>query len=330
VRALILSAGLGMRLRPLTHVRAKAAVPVNGRAIVQRVAEWLVGEGISDLVVNLHHRPASITAVLGDGGALGARVRYSWENPVLGSAGGPRHALPLVIDQKPEEAGSFLLINGDTLTDMRLDAIVETHRASGALVTLALTRNPRPDIYGGVVVERGYVSGFSRPNRTPHGEAFGTGAVRETFHFIGVQVAEPRAFIDLEDGVPAESVMQLYPRLMEQNPRSIAAHVVDARFQDIGTPTDYLETSRELAATEGNRLIDGERVSIDSSAELHDTAVWNDVTIQAGARLDECIVCDGVEIPAGSRYRRCAIVRGEGIVPGENERIDGQLLIKEF
>ena len=81
------------------------------------------------------------------------RVRYSWENPVLGSAGGPRHALPLLVDQKPEDAGSFLLINGDTLTDMRLDDIVETHRASGALVTMALTRNPRPDVYGGVVVE---------------------------------------------------------------------------------------------------------------------------------------------------------------------------------
>ena len=319
-----------MRLRPLTDVRAKAAVPVNGRAIVQRVTEWLVGEGIRELVVNLHHRPATIAAVLGDGSALGVRVRYSWENPVLGSAGGPRHALPLLVDEKPEDAGSFLLINGDTLTDMRLDDIVETHRASGALVTMALTRNPRPDVYGGVVVERGYVSGFSRPTRTPQGEAFGTGALRESFHFVGVQVAAPRAFIDLEDNVPAESVMQLYPRLMQQNARSIAAHVVDTRFQDIGTPADYLQTSRELAATEGNRLIAGERVSIDSSAELHDTAVWDDVTIQAGVRLDECIVCDRVEIPEGSRYRRCAIVRADAIVPRDGGRIDGQLLIKEF
>ena len=92
----MLTAGLGTRLQPLTLARAKAAAPVDGEPLARRTIRWLVSHGFRDLVVNLHHKPESITAVVGDGADLGARVRYSWESPVLGSAGGPRHALPLL------------------------------------------------------------------------------------------------------------------------------------------------------------------------------------------------------------------------------------------
>src|SRR3954451_24324868 len=98
-RALLLTAGLGTRLRPLTYARAKPAVPVNGVPLVRRILTWLRRHGASDVVLNLHHRPQSIAAVVGDGGDLGLRVRYSWEQPVLGSAGGPRHALPLLTEK---------------------------------------------------------------------------------------------------------------------------------------------------------------------------------------------------------------------------------------
>ncbi|MGH9371607.1 MAG: nucleotidyltransferase family protein, partial [Vicinamibacterales bacterium] len=164
MRALILAAGLGTRLRPLTDVRAKAAVPVNGEPLVRRVISWLVSQRLDDLVVNLHHCPASISAVVGDGQDLGARVRYSWENPVLGSAGGPRHALPLLVDRRgrrrgPRAESAFVIVNGDTLTDVRIAEMIEAHTKSGALVTMALIRNPRPDRYGGVLVSHDRVCG---------------------------------------------------------------------------------------------------------------------------------------------------------------------------
>src|SRR5688500_4986481 len=113
--ALVLTAGLGTRLRPLTYARAKAAVPVNGEPLAGRVARWLAARGIRDQVYNLHHQPSTIAAVLGDGTGLGVRVRYSWELPVLGSAGCPRRALPLLTDDGAER---FLIVNGDTLTDV--------------------------------------------------------------------------------------------------------------------------------------------------------------------------------------------------------------------
>src|SRR6185369_14316709 len=114
--------------------------------------------GVDDLVLNLHHRPETLTAVVGDGRDLGARVRYSWEQPrVLGSAGGPRQALAIV------GAETFLLINGDTLTDVDPAAVVDAHMNSGALVTLALVPNREHERYGGVTVDgRGRVTGFTR------------------------------------------------------------------------------------------------------------------------------------------------------------------------
>ena len=104
-RALVLAAGLGTRLQPLTLARAKAAAPVDGEPLARRTIRWLVGHGVRDLVLNLHHKPESIAAVVGDGADLGARVRYSWESPVLGSAGGPRHALPLLLDALSPQGG---------------------------------------------------------------------------------------------------------------------------------------------------------------------------------------------------------------------------------
>src|SRR6187399_3682313 len=133
MRALVLTAGLGTRLQPLTLARAKAAAAVDGEPLARRTIRWLVGHGVRDLVLNLHHKPESIAAAVGDGSDLGARVRYSWESPVLGSAGGPRHALPLLTEGG---AGSTcLVVNGDTLTNVNLRAMVEQHRHSGALVT---------------------------------------------------------------------------------------------------------------------------------------------------------------------------------------------------
>lgn len=323
--ALVLTAGLGTRLEPLTYVRAKAAVPVNGETLARRVIRWLTSFGIRDFVLNLHHLPASITASVGDGADLGARVRYSWENPVLGSAGGPRHALPLLTDSpdpgsRIPHPDTFLIVNGDTLTDVNIAAMRAAHVRSGASVTMALIPNPRPDKYGGVTVsDGGFVTGFSRPGSTAEG-----------YHFIGVQIVEARAFEPLEDGVPAQTVGVLYPQMIAVDKHSVAAFVCDASFRDIGTPADYFDTSTHLAAAEGDRRRAGHGEKIDPTASIVRTAVWDDVSVGPGAELTECIVCDGVQIPAGARFRRSAIVPAGGREPKAGQRIEGNLLIAGF
>ncbi len=309
-RALVLTAGLGTRLRPLTDVRAKAAVPVDGEPLARRVIRWLVSHGITDLVLNLHHRPDTIAALVGDGRDLGARVRYSWEAPVLGSAGGPRRALPLLTeaargDRRAQQ--TLLLVNGDTMTNVDVAALGARHRQSGARVTMALIENPRPDKYGGVVLDGdGRVTGFTR-----------RGTSTPSFHFIGVQAVEADVFAPLEDGVPMESVGGVYPRLIAENPGSVAGFVSDATFQDIGTPADLLDTSLALAAAAGRdgQPARGARVEVHPSARVTRSCLWDDVRIGAHAELDRCIVADGVAIADGARYSRCAIVDGgDGLI----------------
>jgi len=333
--ALVLTAGLGTRLEPLTYVRAKAAVPVNGETLARRVIRWLTSFGIGDFVLNLHHLPASIAASVGDGSDLNARVRYSWENPVLGSAGGPRHALPLLVDpstanreprttsrEAPAAASQqpFLIVNGDTLTDVDVAAMFASHRRSSATITMALIENPRPDKYGGVMVsDDGWVTGFSR-----------AGSAERGYHFIGVQIADAPAFASLEDGTPANTVGALYPQLIASDKHSVAAYICDASFRDIGTPADYLDTSIHLAGTEGDRMKAGLSNRFDPSASIVRSAVWDDVTVGRRAELNECIVCDGVHIPAGARYARCAIVPAAGRLPRPGQRIEKDLLIADF
>lgn len=297
IPALVLAAGLATRLRPLSRVRAKAALPVAGQTLVQRIIAWLSAAGIRDLVINLHHLPHTITRIVGDGAQLGVRVRYSWETPVLGSAGGPRHALSLL------DAQQFLIVNGDTLTDVDPAAVMAAHERSGALVTMAVVPNTEPDKYGGVLVDaEGGVTGFTRK-----------GSEHRSFHFVGVQAAQAQAFAGLPDHTPCESVNALYPDLMRARPGCIRAHVCQAAFLDIGTAADYVETSLSLAQREGHAL---ERENI----------LWDDVVVEPGARLRRCVVTDGVRVPADADWHNVTVRLAAGELE-PFERREGNLAL---
>lgn len=291
IPALVLTAGLATRLRPLSYVRAKAALPLGDQAIVQRILRWLAAYGVADAVLNLHHLPHTIARIVGDGAGDGLAVRYSWEVPVLGSAGGPRRALPLL------GSSPFLIVNGDTLTDLDLNALVAEHRRSGALVTMAVIRNTEPDKYGGVVVEGTEVRGFVK-----------AGSSQPSYHFIGVQVAEAAVFEPLPRDTPSESVAQVYPALIASHPGSVRAFISAAQFFDIGTPSDYLSTCLRFAP------------------RPDECAVWEDVDIHPTARLRRCVVTDHVRVPAGAVWENMTIRVADG-ESTKSERQVGDLAI---
>jgi NDP-sugar pyrophosphorylase family protein len=295
--ALVLAAGFGARFHPLSLARAKPAAPVAGLPLVGRILAWLAGHGIREVVINLHHRPETVAAAVGDGADWGVRVRYSWEPRLLGTAGGPCHALPLL------DAPRFFIVNGDTLTDLDPHALADCHRAAGALVTLALIPNPDPARYGGVLVERDRVRAFVPP-----------GGVSESFHFIGVQIAEASVFEPLADGRPADSVGELYRTLLAERPGAIAAYVCDAAFEDLGTPADYLRTCLEVARREGRppAALAGADCRVDPTAHVERTVLWDRVSVGPRAVLVECVVADDVEVPAGAELVRCAVARARG------------------
>jgi NDP-sugar pyrophosphorylase family protein len=293
--ALVLAAGLGTRLRPLTLVRAKPALPLAGRPLVHRILERLARTGIRDVVLNLHHRPETLTGIVGEGRELGLSVRYSWEQPILGSAGGPRRALPLM------PTDPFLLINGDTLLTVDLSDLWAHHLESDALVTMALVPNDAPERFGGVLVDEQLVTGFTKP-----------GDRRPSFHFIGAQVVAKDAFSRLADGRPAETVNWLYPALIAERSGAVQAFVCAAPFLDVGTMADYRHAHEALALDEGrDPWTPGARSAIAIDAQLARTIVWDDVVVGEGAVLEDCVVADGVEVPPHATYRRCALIRAE-------------------
>jgi mannose-1-phosphate guanylyltransferase len=312
VPALVLTAGLGTRLDPLTRLVAKPAVPLAGETLVERILRWLVRNGVSDVVLNLHHRPETITAIVGDGHHLGLRVRYSWEAVLLGSAGGPRHALPLL------DADPILIVNGDTLTEIALAPMVARHEATGADVTLAVIRNPWPDRYNGIVLDdQDRVVGV-----VPRGpQAVGT------WHFVGVQVAKRSVFSTLPDGVPAETLTGVYREAIAAGVGAVRGWRASAAFIDVGTPRDYLDAALTLAVgtPPGNVIEPGARVH--PSARLTRSLVWGHASIGPNAALEGCIIADA-DVPAEFRARDAALLPARAAEPDDLGAIrDGVLVI---
>ena len=307
IPALVLTAGLGTRLRPLSFVRAKGALPVAGEPLVRRILRWLAAAGVEDAVLNLHHRPETLTAVVGDGSDLGLRVRYSWETPVLGSAGGPKRAIPLL------GASRFLIVNGDTLTDLDVQALLADHERSGALVTMAVVPNAAPEKYSGL--------GMNDDGVMTHVVA--RGSAERSFHFFGVQVVEAAAFASVPPDVPYETVKTLYPALLAARPGSVRLFRSSAESFDIGTPADYLDSSLRIAEREGRGLIAGRGAQIAADARIERSILWDDVVVEPGAMLKECIVTDGARVPADTSWHGVTLRTATAeLAPGE-KRIDG-------
>ena len=285
--ALVLTAGLGTRLQPLSSIRAKPALPVAGTPLVMRILGRLRDAGIRRVVLNLHHRAETITRIVGDGSSVGLDVRYSWETDILGSAGGPARAVPLL------ESDRFLIVNGDTLADVDLHEITTQHVETNAMVTMAVV-DGRPQ-YNGVIAEpSGIVRGFGRE----------PGA----FHYIGIQAVNAAVFAGVNPDVRSETVHGIYPALIASRPGAIRIFHTAAEFFDIGSPRDYLATATTLARRERRGLDRGGDCVVAPDATLTNTILWDRVRIGAGAELTDCIVADGVTVPPSARYSQCSLV----------------------
>src|SRR4030095_11545676 len=155
MKAIILAAGYGERLWPLTADRTKPALPVLGKPLVGYTAEYLAGFGITEVVVNLHHKPDSVRRSLGDGSQFGVTLKYVHEPVILGTGGALDNARALL------EGDTFVVVNGKLITDLDLKSALEVHRQEKALATLVLRPNPRHERFSIVETRAGLVSHFA-------------------------------------------------------------------------------------------------------------------------------------------------------------------------
>lgn len=306
---MILAAGFGTRLWPLTVGRTKPAIPFLNRPLIAYTIEYLKRYGIDDLIINLHHEPDSVRESIGDGTQYDVRIDYSVEEPeILGTSG----ALDRVRDRIDQD--TFVVINGKIITDIDLGAAITTHRSRKALATLVLLPNQKRERFSEVkITEDGRISefaGFPEPITQPSANP----NPQFPLMFTGIHILEPGIFDYIPRGVFSDSVRDVYPKAMADG-KNVNAHIAcgDSSWRELSTIERYLEISLEFLRREGRDVIKDSGGDIATSATVERSVLWKRVRVESGARLSECIVGDDVIIPSGAEFRRAAIVRAEGV-----------------
>ena len=311
--AVVLAAGLGTRLRPLTYQVPKPLFPILNRPLLGLILAQLESAGFKRVAINTHHRAADIKLFLESQGPSPREVFLSYEPEILGTGGGLRN-LAGFLGESP-----FLVINADILTDLDLAQAYGAHRPE-ALATMILHDYPR---FNNVWLDQaGQVNAFEAP-LTP-------GRSPSPLAFTGIQVVSPRIFDLIPPGIFV-NIIDTYRQAIAGG-EIVAATVRHGFFwQDIGTPQDYLEIHRRLLAGDvpglaalyphltdpylapGVTLGDavcldggvclGPDVKVGDGVYLKNTVVWSEAVIASGVHLEDCVVGQGVQVRESAQGR---------------------------
>ncbi|MHB1344274.1 MAG: sugar phosphate nucleotidyltransferase [Thermoleophilia bacterium] len=220
MRAMIMAAGLGTRLMPLTATLPKPMVPIVGRPALGHILDLLRRHGVTEVVVNLHHFPDTIRAVFGDGAELGMSIAYSYEEELLGTAGGVKN------NQAFLEGGTFVVMSGDSLTDVDLTRLVTAHRDSGGICSLGVMPVGDTTEYGVVVLdEQRRVLGFQEK---PAPED----ALSDLCN-CGIYVFEPEIFQHIPADTFYDFGRQVFHDLLAKDV-AFHAHTISGYWSDVG------------------------------------------------------------------------------------------------
>ena len=302
---MILAAGFGTRLFPLTIDRTKPAISFLGKPLVGYVAEYVAKFGFRDVVVNLHHQPESVKKVLGDGSNYGVNIHYTEETPdILGTAGALDNARHLL------ENETFVIVNGKLITDIDISEAVETHKKSGALATMVLKPNVKREKFTEVYTENGFLTGFGDFAHPFTAEEIHdtTGNLTTPLMFTGIHILEPAVFDYIPRGVYSDIVPTFYNPALA-NGEKIAVHTTDANWFELSTIPRYLDIS--LAMMNGANVCAGENCVVSGRATVRDSVMWDNVSIGDDAHLYRTIIADDVKIEPGETFENAAIVRAE-------------------
>jgi NDP-sugar pyrophosphorylase family protein len=230
---MILAAGLGTRLRPLTNTLPKPLLPVAGTPLIVWNLMLLRKHGIMDAIINLHHLGHLIEKELGDGSQFGMHLSYSHEPVILGTGGGIKHALDYFHGEP------FFVLNGDTLIDINLSLLLAFHRERTALATMVVRDDAEVDRWGAVELDKDQrvlrINGRGLTSNAP--------VTRAKRMFAGIHVMHPRLLRSIPPGHEA-SVIDAYVREIERGER-ICGFTMEGYWSDIGTPDRYLQAQRD-------------------------------------------------------------------------------------
>ena len=305
MRAMVLAAGLGTRLRPLTYEVTKPMVPVLDRPVMGHILDLLDRHGFEQVIANLHYFPESIK------GYFGERLSYRFEEELLGTAGGVR-ACAEFFGSEP-----FLVISGDALTDIDLTALAARHRETGGIATLAVKQVSDTREFGVVLHDReGRITGFQeKPSPDEALSDLGN---------CGIYVFDPKIFDYFPDRDFVDWANDVFPVLLE-NDVPFYIHEVREYWNDIGSLGELRKGTFDALRGELHLQVAGEEVRpgitvADGSPLPGDTDIegpaWigRDVRIGEGVRLMcPIVVGDGVSIGDRAQLRASIIFPGTEI-----------------
>jgi NDP-sugar pyrophosphorylase family protein len=324
MKAMVLAAGVGSRLDPLTRNTPKPMVPIVNKPVIEHIIELLRRHGFTDILINLYYLGDQIKQHLGDGSRLNVRITYSEEDQLWGDAGSIKRSEEFFDD-------TFLVVGGDDLSDLDLTRLVKTHRDKRALATIALSLVDDPSEYGIVLLnERGRITRFLEK---PKGEVIFSNTAN-----TGVYVFEPEVLEMIPRGKLYGLGRDLFPLLLSQK-KPIYGHLTSSYWRDVGNLEQYRQAHYD--SLEGRVRVEiplhevrkfvwmGEDVEIDPTAEIgYPVAIGNHCRIGPGARImehsvlgDFCIVhahtCirqsilwDGATVGEQTILERCVVGNG--------------------
>jgi NDP-sugar pyrophosphorylase family protein len=234
-RAMVLAAGRGTRLAPLTDRLPKPLMPVAGRPMLAHILDFLRAGGIDEVVINLHHLGHLIEEAIGDGRRFGLRVRYSWEPEILDTGGGIKRAEPLLSGEP------FLVVNGDSLLEQPLAPLLDYHHRRRGIITMVVRPTEDPDRWG--LIELDANDRVRRVAGRPEGPLEGP---LRPFMFPGLHLFEPRVFEWMDADVAFGVIRETYPRLLRAG-EAIYGFVSEARWLTIDTPEELAAAGATLS-----------------------------------------------------------------------------------
>jgi len=318
---MVLAAGLGTRLRPITYGMPKPMVPVVNRPVMEHILRLLARHGFHEVIANLHWFPETIESRFGDGSEFGVELSYSREERLLGTSGGVRNAAGFLGD-------SFLVISGDALTDIDLAAMREFHESHDGVATLATKRVDDTSQFGVAITGAdGRIQGFQeKPDPAEALSDLANCGIymfrSEIFDFFPAPGASKAAGEGDPEGF-ADWAMDVFPALLEADV-PFYSHEIDAYWNDIGNLDELRDGS--LDALHGRveldlrgEVVDGVRTGapVEDEGELKGPVLLGDgCEIGDDVRVDgPSVIGDGVKIGAGSRLREVIVLPGAEIPP---------------
>ena len=301
MRAIILVGGLGTRLRPLTNDKPKQILTVGNKPMLENVIEKLANHGVVEVILSMGFQPAAFVEAYPDAMCAGLPLKYVIEHEPLDTAGAIRFA---AFQSGVDE--TFLVCNGDVITETDVGELVDYHKNIGAEATISLTPTDNPSQYGIVPTDDdGQVTGFIEK---PSGPNFETNLIN-----AGYYIMEPSTLNRIPSDGPVSIETEIFPKMSVE--KKLYALSSEKYWIDAGTPETFLKANLDLLNGVRDKKINGihDQASVSTNAVVDSSMIGRGVKIADGAHVENSVLMEGVEVEKNARI--------EGSIVGERAKI---------